>query len=286
MDNSDTNNSTAAEFSPELEARIRNHEAKRRARILRLHAAADRAEQRAESAIARSSSMASCIPMGQPILVGHHSEKWDRRFRDRIWRLMGRGVEESKKAQHYRTRAEAAAGNDAIMSDDPLADRKLETKIAQAEELQRRMREANSAIRRHAKAGPAAQVAALVDLGFTESQAGKLLLPDFCGRIGFPDYALTNNSANIRRMKQRLVHVEHLQATPTTERENGAGIRLEDCPQDNRLRLYFPSKPAAEIRARLKRGGFRWAPSIGAWQAFRNWNASETAKTIMEGASA
>ena len=30
-------------------------------------------------------------------------------------------------------------------------------------------------------------------------------------------------------------------------------------------RITFPSKPAAEIRAMLKRAGFRWSPSAGCW---------------------
>lgn len=35
-----------------------------------------------------------------------------------------------------------------------------------------------------------------------------ILQPDFCGRVGYADYELTNNNANIRRMKQRLEQLE------------------------------------------------------------------------------
>lgn len=35
---------------------------------------------------------------------------------------------------------------------------------------------------------------------------------------------------------------------------------------DNRLRLYFDEKPSEEQRSKLKCNGFKWAPSVGAWQ--------------------
>lgn len=166
-----------------------------------------------------------------------------------------------------------------IMSGDPDASERLEDEIAKAEEMQRRMKEANAAIRKHRKAGGDAQMPALVSLGFTETLARKLLEPDSCGRIGFADFQLTNNGANIRRMNARLQAVKKLHATPATEQE-GANARLEDCPAENRVRLFFPGKPDAEIRNSLKCRGFRWAPSLGCWQAFRNPESIASAKSF------
>jgi len=167
-----------------------------------------------------------------------------------------------------------------IMAGDADAAERLAVKIAQAQRAQSRMKEANATIRKHAKEGAAAQIAALVDLGYSEPTAGELIKPDCCGRIGFADYELTNNGANIRRMVARLEQIERNQAAEVREISGADGIRLEDDAPANRVRLYFPGKPAAEVRDRLKSSGFRWAPSVGAWQAYRNWRAIQTAQQL------
>lgn len=166
-----------------------------------------------------------------------------------------------------------------IYASDDNALERLEAKITSAERLQARMKIANAAIRRAKKDGEKAQVAALLELGFQLGTAQRLLQPDFCGRIGFPDYELTNNGANIRRMKMRVEQISQLKATPAREIE-GERARIEDAPQDNRVRLYFPGKPESAVRDDLKRNGFRWTPSLGCWQAFRNYTATETAKRL------
>lgn len=164
-----------------------------------------------------------------------------------------------------------------IMAGDSDACQRLRQKIEQAEALQERMKTTNATIRKHAKAGREAQIAALVALGFETGRATRLLEPDFCGRIGFADFELTNNNANIRRMKQRLEGISRNQSAEATEAE-GTNARFEDCPADNRVRLFFPGKPSEEIRSRLKHSGFRWSPTIGAWQAYRNSGTIEVAK--------
>lgn len=171
-----------------------------------------------------------------------------------------------------------------IMSGDADAIDRLAAKIAQAESVQERMKAANAAIRKYQKSGLQAQVAALLELGFLESQALEVLhRPAHLAYLGqgFPRFELTNNGANIRRMRERLEHLERMAEKPAKELEGANGIRAEDNPPENRIRIFFPGKPSEEVRTTLKGAGFRWAPSIGAWQAYRNARTIEIAREMV-----
>lgn len=156
-----------------------------------------------------------------------------------------------------------------IMAGDSDAVERLQTKLAEAEALQEKMRVVNATIRRHARAGRAAQFAALIALGLSHSIADALLEPDDLKRVGYADYLLTNNNANIHRMRSRLKTVSAAKSEELVQVE-GEHAKLEDCPADNRIRIFFSGKPDADVRARLKGAGFRWTPSLGCWQAYRN----------------
>jgi len=167
-----------------------------------------------------------------------------------------------------------------IKSGDADAIQRLQAKIQKAEAFQDLMKKANKIVKAKPKDMVAdAKVAELVTLGMSEETAHKLFEKDWCGRTGFPSYELTNNNANIRRMKARVKKISCAQATPDTLKECAAA-RIEDCPADNRVRLFFPGKPDVEIRTRLKRSGFRWARSLGCWQAYRNTGSLAIASDI------
>jgi len=164
-----------------------------------------------------------------------------------------------------------------IRIEDTDAVGRLEARIAKLEALQEQYKAVNKAIRKHAKKGAEAQVAALVELGLSEGTARKTLEPDFCGRVGIPAYELQNNGANIRRLKTQVKRAQALQAAAPSEAEGDTG-RFEDAPQDNRVRVFFPGKPDASVRRDLKSSGFRWTPSLGCWQAYRNAYTVQVAK--------
>jgi hypothetical protein len=197
---------------------------------------------------------------------------------------------ERKRAEEMielRTRALAAIRKEMfpelrpIMSGDSDACQRLAAQIAEAEKEQELMKATNAAIRSNWKHGKETVITALVALGHSQAVAIEMIQPGRFGGMGFASFELTNNGANLRRMKQRLEGIARNQALPTTEKEAANGIRLEDCPAENRVRLFFPGKPDVTIRTKLKSSGFRWTPSLGCWQAYRNNGTLWTAQNMI-----
>lgn len=65
----------------------------------------ENAQARAEASSHSAHEIGRFIPMGQPILVGHHSERRHRRDLDRIDSQMGKSIEESKRADYFSYRS-------------------------------------------------------------------------------------------------------------------------------------------------------------------------------------
>lgn len=104
---------------------------KAEARADRMEAREEKATEESRRSIHNAIQMTQCIPMGQPILVGHHSEKRHRALLNRSDNAMRRGVEAGKKAEHYGRRAEAARDTaDGSKFSDP---RYLGNRIAEAQ---------------------------------------------------------------------------------------------------------------------------------------------------------
>jgi hypothetical protein len=162
-----------------------------------------------------------------------------------------------------------------IFSDDPEALEKLTDKLARLKKRHNLMRNANRLVRRENQEG-------LAELGFSEAQIQKLLTPDLAGRLGFPDYVIAKNSANIRRIKQRLRILQKSRTEEVGETVTGNGVRIVDNVAANRLELFFPVCPSREIRAKLKSNGFRRARTFGVWQRHRG-DAARAAVRVLFG---
>lgn len=167
-------------------------------------------------------------------------------------------------------------GTGGISSDDPQAVEKLEAKLATLEKHQEMMKAANAAIRMK---DPVKRDAKLADLGYTPEQITQLIEPDFCGRIGYPAYALQNNNANIRRIRGRIEELKKRSESTLKGWEFDRG-RVVVNTTENRLQIIFDGKPDADIRTELKSEGFRWAPSQGAWQRQLTDNTMRAARRL------
>ena len=259
---------------------MNTYEEKQEAKRERLLERADRAEAESESRFKTAQQMGSVIPFGQPILVGHHSETRDRNYRKRIASNYDKSAEASRKAKRLRSRA-ASVGKGGISSDDPEAVAKLKEKLAHREKRQDFMRRFNVAMRKRKKDGGIALQAIAAEFNLAAEMVADLLKPDFAGRIGFAGYQLQNNNAQIRRLKRRIEALEAQAGDETSETKIGPVTIVENV-EENRLQLFFPGKPSAEFRRELKRSGFRWARSVGAWQRHRSHGATYWGRILAE----
>lgn len=238
-------------------ARIVAFEERKQNRIDGLYAAATRRNTEANRRINAGFRKLDAIPFGQPV----HGDR-DRNYRRKAGNMIDKGYALSMEADKIESRARAAERYSAISSDDPMGIEKLTAKLDKRVKLQERMKAANSAIRmKNTEAGNKK----LSALGYSDEDIKNLRKGDFCGRVGYPAYALQNNNAEIRRIKSR---IEELEAKQDEEPETwtGEGWTAETDQDDNRIRVYFDGKPDEKTRAILKGYGFRWSPRNQAWQ--------------------
>jgi hypothetical protein len=85
---------------------LRDGDAYAARKLARYESAADKARTVADSAWAASNEGADFLALGEPIKIGHHSEKRHRALIERNHRRMGKGVEYYKKADEYSRKAE------------------------------------------------------------------------------------------------------------------------------------------------------------------------------------
>lgn len=245
---------------------------KRERRIERLRARAEAAATASDAALSKARTLGNMIPMGQPILVGHHSERRHRRDLARIDANMRKGVELGKEAEELARRADAAESNEAVSSDDPEAVRKLREDMAEANALADRWVRINAAWKL-ACSGAAGGADAVRGLELTDRERSALK-HSVCGT----GYMVRNARANARRIQKRIDELTKRAAAPAFESVEINGITVDEV--DNRTRIHFPGKPAEHVRRELKSYGFKWAPSAGVWQRMASEQARFHAKRI------
>jgi hypothetical protein len=267
---------TTGEPSPFVTVDYQEQQEARKDRMLER---ADKASADFQATYNRAKDMASVIPFGQPILVGHHSEKRDRRYRDKIHNTFGKAFELDSKADHYRQKA-ATVGNTGIASNDPEAIEKLKNKLAGLERSQETMKTVNKIIRA-SKLTDEEKAAEIVAAGLlSEAQAIEILKPDHCGRIGFASYSLSNNNAEINRTKKRINELERLRNSDPLEFENDDFSMAVD---NGRVCIEFAGgKPSDDVRAMLRGSAFKWSRYQGAWVRKATANGVAEAGRLLE----
>jgi hypothetical protein len=262
-------------------------------RRARLEARAERREgwaqgrsSKAEAARQGARELADRIPLGQPILRGHHSEGRARRDQDRIHNGMRKGHEHATMAAHHAGKADGIRRQlaSSIYSDDPDAVEALQAKLAELEAKRDRIKATNTAHKKHvraalkagAEAGSAAFLqglqAALAAGDVPEDHAQELarlaeLTPWHCAKGGFPSYTLSNLSGNVKRTRDRLAKVTERQERAAEAEAAPGGVLVERSELTGGrtwYRVTFDEKPEREVRAALKAAGFRWRG--GSWQ--------------------
>ncbi len=110
-----------------------DYEERKQRRIERYKAVSQKAKKEAE---ARSNSTANRILMmtpGQPIIIGHHSERKARKLHRQAEYDIRKSIELSDKSDYYEAKARHVENSNAIYNDDPKAIEKLKEKLERLE---------------------------------------------------------------------------------------------------------------------------------------------------------
>ncbi len=161
-----------------------------------------------------------------------------------------------------------STGMGGISADDPQAVQKLEKKLKSLEKSQETMKAVNAYYRKHKTLDgcPHLSPEQLEKLKADMASSWHL------GDKPFATWALSNNSAEIRRVKDRIKSLSQQKEIGFVGWEFDGG-KVEANTEANRLQIFFEDKPDETTREALKSNGFRWSPKAGAWQRQLTSNA-------------
>lgn len=232
---------------------MNTYETKQEARRERLERAAARKRDESNAAATRAHAATSMIPMGQPILVDHHSAPRHRNAIRKSDNAMRKAIETDKQAKRLQERADAV-GSGGISSDDPDALAKLDDKRTDLERERDRMKLVNKLY----KAGDVSGLAALgVDYEATRARITRLHAYD---NVPFQSFEFTNLSARIRAAKKRSAVIESVQAMEDSTTEV-AGATVAVDVEDNRVTIKFPARLSKPGYSAMRSYGFVWSPT-------------------------
>ncbi|MDV4473253.1 YodL domain-containing protein [Enterococcus faecium] len=154
-----------------------------------------------------------------------------------------------------------STGMGGISADDPQAVSKLEKKLEKLEASQELMKAVNAYYRKH---GTLDGCPHLTERGI-ENLKADMASGWHYEKKPFQSWQLSNNNAEIRRLKGRIEELTRQKEAAYVGWEFDGGT-VEINRVANRLQIFFEGKPDAAVRDELKSNGFRWSPKAGAWQ--------------------
>ena len=186
-------------------------------------------------------------------------------------------MREFKEIQEYKRKLDGMLhGTIAIRSDDEDAIVQLEEKLSSLEEMQELMKSVNAYYRKHKTLKGCPE--------FTEEQAAEIEagIEKSWDKKPFPSYTITNNGANIRRVKDRIETLKKEKSRETSETKlEDLELEVVENVEDMRLQLFFEDKPDEDVRDMLKSNGFKWSRTNGCWQRQLTDNARYATKKII-----
>lgn len=152
---------------------------------------------------------------------------------------------------------------------------KLKAKLAGLEALQDKMKAVNAYYRKHGTLDGCPRLSAEE----VEKLKAGMARSWRAGPKPYESYLLTNNNASIRQVKARIEALTRQEETVYEGwRFDGGEVKMDR--EINRLQVFFDAKPDRETCSAMRHSGFKWAPSVGAWQRQLNDNAVYAAKQL------
>lgn len=235
------------------------------------HEWAGKADARSQQRFNAAGKLADAIPLGQPILCGHHSEGHARRDADRIANNMTKGCQEAELADYHEAKADGLAHqlDTTIFSDDAKAIEALEARIAKREREAEGYVSLNKAWRKAKGNVYAFAELAAITVPAAQHLAEQIERQYSWDRQPIPGYRLGNLRASIRHDQERIKQLK-ARIARSEKAESVGGILVQG---DRYVSVTFAEKPDRAIIDALKAAGFIW--SGGSWHGYRN-NLPET----------
>lgn len=181
---------------------------------------------------------------------------------------------------YYFAKIETLLTNKTIYSNDAFVLEKLQGKLKDLEEKHAERLKWNAYYRKN-------KTLKGFD-GLTDEAAEKLdkEIENSFYKVPCPSYALSNDTAEIKRIKDRIAKIEKLKAEADNPAENKYpqvdGVEVVENAEAMRIQLKFNGKPDETTRNILKSNGFRWSPSFGAWQRQLTSNGIYATKKVLK----